>query len=238
MRQTFVVVDLETTGLRPKYDRILEIGACRIEDGRLTDTFWTMVDPGVEISAHVTALTGITQEMVKGAPTPAEAAEAFFDFCGDLPLLGHHVIFDYSFLKHQAVNQRRDFEKKAVDTLLIARRAFCDLPSRSLEAMCRYYGIEQGQAHRAFDDAKATWRLYQCLWRDFYAEHPKWFEETPLIYKAKRQSPITAAQKQYLKDLIKYHNIECSIDTLTKNEASRRIDQILAEHGRMERKKQ
>ena len=123
MMQTFVAVDLETTGLRPKYDRILEIGALKVVNGELVETFQTFVDPRMQIPERITELTGITQEMVDGQPQQDQAVTSFLDLCGELPLIGHNILFDYSFLKHQAVNLGREFEKEAADTLAIARHA-------------------------------------------------------------------------------------------------------------------
>ena len=109
---SYVVVDLETTGLYPSQDRILEIGAVKVLDGEVADTFCMFADPQMKIPEKIRELTGITQEMVAGQPTPAEAVRAFLDFCGELDLMGHNLIFDYSFLKHQAADQKIPFEKK------------------------------------------------------------------------------------------------------------------------------
>ena len=109
--ENYVALDLETTGLSPKNDRILEIGAVKIEEGRETGRIATLIDPQMKIPERIRELTGITQEMVAGQPTPAEAVRAFLDFCGELDLMGHNLIFDYSFLKHQAADQKIPFEK-------------------------------------------------------------------------------------------------------------------------------
>lgn len=237
MTDSFIAVDLETTGLQPKSDRILEIGALKVIRGNVEGTFATFIDPRMQIPERITELTGITQEMVSGQPQNEEAVARFLEFAEDLPLLGHNILFDYSFLKHQAANMRRSFERMACDTLAISRKAFPGLPSRSLEAMCAYYRIERNCAHRAFDDAKASLELFGLLRREFGGEHPEWFEPKELVYRVKRQSPATAAQKRYLKDLLKYHKIESDteVDSLTKNEASRRIDSILSSYGRIEK---
>lgn len=237
MTDSFIAVDLETTGLQPKSDRILEIGALKVIGGEIEETFATFIDPRMRIPERITELTGITQEMVSGQPQNEEAVERFLEFAGDLPLLGHNILFDYSFLKHQAANMRMEFERSACDTLAISRKAFPGLPSRSLESMCAYYRIERACAHRAFDDAKASLELFGCLRREFGESHPEWFEPKELIYRVKRQSPITAAQKRYLKDLMKYHKIEtdAEVDSLTKNEASRLIDSILSTCGKIEK---
>lgn len=237
MMQTYVALDLETTGLQPKTDRILEIGALKVINDEIVDTYRTFVNPRMKIPDSITELTGITQEMVEGHPYQEEAVFGILDFCGDLPLLGHNILFDYSFLKHQAANLRRGFEKQACDTLHIARKAFPGLPSRSLAAMCSYYAIDRTRAHRAYDDAWASMKLYGYLWGEFGEKNPAWFETKPLAYKVKRQNPITPAQKRYLNDLVKYHKIEAEVepDSLTKNEASRMIDHIILRYGRIER---
>ena len=99
MVNSYVAVDLETTGLSPKENKIIEIGAIKVIDGEVAGSFETFVNPRVAISSRITELTGITDEMVQGAPYEKEAVESFIEFCGDNLLLGHNVRFDYSFLK-------------------------------------------------------------------------------------------------------------------------------------------
>lgn len=233
----YVVVDLETTGLAPASDRILEIGAVKVIDGEVTETFCTFANPQMEIPKYIQELTGITQEMVAGEKTPDQAVLEFLDFCGDLDLMGHNLMFDYSFLKHQAVNQKKVFEKNGMDTLKIARSLLPDLESRSLTSLCAYFKIERAHAHRAFHDAMATHILYGHLQKIAGEEQRGLFLPKPLLYKVKRQGPITNAQKAYLNDLVKYHKIELDveIDSLTKNEASRKIDTIISQYGRIKR---
>ena len=234
---SYVVVDLETTGLYPSQDRIREIGAVKVLDGEVTDTFCMFADPQMKIPERIRELTGITQEMVEGQPTPAEAVRAFLDFCGEQDLMGHNLIFDYSFLKHQAADQKIPFEKNGIDTLKIARILLPDLESRSLTNLCGYFQIDRAHAHRAYHDALATHELYQHLVRIAEEGQERIFQPKQLQYKVKRRGPITPAQKAYLNDLVKYHKIklDVSIDSLTKNEASRKIDTIIARYGRMKR---
>lgn len=236
-QDTYVVVDLETTGLQPASDRILEIGAVKVVKGEVKETFCTFADPKMEIPPYIQELTGITQEMVEGEKSPEAAVLEFLEFCGELDLMGHNLMFDYSFLKHQAVNQRRTFEKNGIDTLKIARKLLPDLESRSLTSLCDYFQIDRKQAHRAFHDALATHQVYKKLQECAIAGQEKEFAAKPLQYKVKRQGPITEAQKRYLNDLIKYHKIKLNvaIESLTKNEASRRIDQIISEYGKIKR---
>ena len=111
------------------------------------------------------------------------------------------------------------------------------MESRSLQALCAYYEIRPKMAHRAAFDALASMELYRRMREQFPESPEELFAPRPLNYKAKKQGPITPAQKGYLNDLLKYHKItlELSVDSLTKNEASRIIDGIISEHGRIQR---
>lgn len=237
MTDTYIALDLETTGLNPSTDRILEIGAVKVVDGQICETYETLVRPGVRISERIEELTGITEEMAAGGKETRTAVGELVEFCEDLPLLGHNVLFDYSFVKRNAVNFDLAFEKEGIDTLKIARMLLPDMEHKSLQALCQYYEIGQEHAHRAASDALSAMELYHRL-RSQFPESPKeLFAPKPLVYKVKKQGPITPAQKGYLNDLTKYHKIalEMSIETLTKNEASRLIDKIILEHGRIQR---
>lgn len=148
------------------------------------------------------------------------------------------MLFDYSFLKKAAVNERLSFERQGIDTLKIARKYLQNLESRALGALCEHYGIPHS-AHRALTDARATTALYQKLWDEFYEKEEQegeksLFRPRPLKYKAKRDTPITLPQKEQLYKLLDRHKlvIDYEIESLTRSEASRRIDRILAEYGR------
>ena len=233
----YVSLDLETTGLEPKKDRIIEIGAVKIRDGQIQETYATLVDPQTKIPERITELTGISSQMVEGKPFGQEAVKGLLDFCGELPLLGHNIMFDYSFVKHSAVNMGMDFEKKGMDTLKLARNLLPDLESKSLQNLRQYYHLPQEEAHRALEDALTTFRLYERLREEFEEKNPQFFCPQELICKVKRQGPITPAQKRYLQDLVKYHRINLDVEpeSLTKNEASRLIDTILGTYGKIVR---
>lgn len=237
MTDTYLCLDLETTGIRVKQDRIIEIGAVKIEKGTETGTFQTLVNPGRKLSGKVSGLTGITDEMLAGAPYIEDALPDFLKFAGDFPLLGHQVIFDFAFLKKAAVNLKYSFERQGMDTLKISRKYLGTLPSRSLESLCRHYGISF-HPHRALEDARATVKLYEKLQQEFEREEIRnggsLFSPVPLLYQVKKDSPITKSQKEWLSKLIEKHGIEtdCEIEKLTKSEASRYVDRILAKYGR------
>lgn len=170
--QDFVVLDLETTGLSVKEDQILEIGAVKVQGGEVTASYETFVNPGRKVPERITELTGIRDEMIANAPDVETAVRGFLDFCGGLPLLGHNILFDYSFIKQAAINARLDFEKEAWDTLKIARKALPDLESRSLEALCGYYQIPREHAHRAMDDVLETLALVPKTGRRIFGRSP------------------------------------------------------------------
>lgn len=227
----FTVLDLETTGLNPKTDKIIEIGAIRVRDGKLTEEFSTLINPGRKLEERITALTGITDEALEHAPSIEEVWPSLLAFLGTDLLVGHRILFDYSFLKRVAVNQKCTFERQGIDTLKIARKCLPDLESRRLPDLCKNYGIPH-HAHRAADDAVATFRLYEKLGVAF--PDASLFTPEQLLYKAKKESPITKGQKEQLYKLIEKHKltIECDIDKLSRNEASRMADKIRFRYGK------
>lgn len=235
---SYVCIDLETTGLDPKRDKIIEIGAVRVEKGQIVKTWETLVNPGRKLEERIIELTGIRDEQLIGEKEIREILPDLFAFLGEEPLLGHRILFDFSFLKKAAVNERMVFERQGIDTLKIARKYLKDLESRSLVALCRHYGIAHN-AHRALGDALATVALYQKLSEEFYekeeeAGEKSLFRPKPLLYQTKRDTPLTKPQKEQLYKLLDRHKliVDYEIEDLTRSEASRKIDQILAEYGR------
>lgn len=228
--QDYICLDLETTGLNPKRDRIIEIGAVKVRKGRITDTFEQLIDPRQQLEERTKLLTGITEEELEGQPTIQEVLPVLREFLGEDVLLGHRVLFDYSFLKRAFVNEKIPFERRGIDTLKLARKFVKDTESKKLENLCIHYGIKH-QAHRALSDAIATVELYQRLAELYYDEQE--FSPKPLDFKVKKESPITKAQKERLTLLLARHGLEPKqeIASMTKNEASRFIDQILAAYG-------
>ena len=238
MTDSYVCIDLETTGLNPKTDKIIEIGAVRVEEHVIVEEWETFVNPDRQLDERIIALTGIRDGQLETAPMIEEVLPRLLAMIGDHILLGHSVTFDYSFIKRAAVAQKISFERDGIDTLKIARKYLPDLESRSLEYLCRHYGIRHS-AHRALHDAHATVALYQKLTELFYdreeAEGGKsLFCPKRLRHNVKRDTPATKPQKEQLYKLADRHKliIDYDIEKLTRSEASRRIDRILAEYGR------
>ena len=238
MTDSYVCIDLETTGLNPKTDKIIEIGVVKVENNLIVEEWETLVNPDRKLEERIASLTGIRDEQLASAPTIVEVLPKLLEMTGDYVLLGHSVLFDYSFIKKAAVNRKLSFEKQGIDTLKIARKYLADLESRSLPYLCEHYGIEHS-AHRALYDAKATVELYRKLTEQFYdkeemEQDKSLFRPKPLRYQVKRDTPITIPQKEQLYKLVDRHKliIDYDIEKLTRSEASRRIDRLLAEYGR------
>ena len=225
----YTVLDLEMTGLAPKKDKVIEIGAVRVRGGQRIDTFATLVRPGMSIPQNVVELTGITDAMADTGMQEDAAMERLLEFIGNDVLVGHNLNFDYSFIKQWAVNHRRSLQLSACDTLRIARALLPGEQSKKLESLCVYFQIEREHAHRALDDAIETYKVFEKL-KEIKGASPELFVPKPLIYKAKRQTPATAHQKERLKELLEQYEIEDTIpwEVLTRSEASRLTDQIRA----------
>ena len=232
---SFAAVDLETTGLDPKRDHIIEIGAVRVEQGQIAGRYQQLVNPGCPISGVTADLTGITDEMVQDAPLIGEIWQEFREFCGELPIVGHQVNFDYRFLKRAAVNQGESFERSGIDTLELCRAFMPAEEKKNLTAACAYFGIEREQAHRAQSDAQDAGRLYAEMAVRFGRMQAERFAPKPLIYKIKRDQPASEKQKEDLRYFIKYHKISLPVrvEELSRSEASRLRDRLILQYGRI-----
>ena len=153
----FVVVDIETTGTDPKMADLVEIAAVRVKDGKITDTWSTLVNPGRPIVGN--QMHGITDKDVEGAPSPAEAARKALEFVGDAPLVGHSVGFDIAFIEEALGDGTRIEQGRYLDTLVIAREGYPDLENYRLGTLANFFGVELAENHRALPDAEATANL-------------------------------------------------------------------------------
>lgn len=235
MLKDYIAVDLEMTGLNPRRDHILEIGAVKVKDKKAQGTFSGLIRQKDALPEHIVQLTGITDEMAVAGNGPDETVEAFLEFAEDFVWVGHNVIFDYSFIRQWEINHRIKRTCYGVDTLKIARKCLPDLEKKTLDFLCAYYQIAGSVRHRALEDALAAQALYEILERNFLEQEPGLFVKKELQYRGKRQTPATPRQKNYLKVLMKYHKIvpDVPIDQLTRSDASRLTDRILRQYGRI-----
>lgn len=240
---SYVCVDVETTGLNPKTEKLIEIGAVKVKNGVITDRFQSFVCPGRSLEQRIVELTHITDEMLLDAPKPSEVMPEFLAFCEELPLMGHNLSFDYAFLKKAMVNEKLSFEKSGIDTLRIARKYLMELESRSLGYLCSYFDITH-TAHRALGDAEATSILYGKLCALFgekaQKEDCKAFLPSVLNYNVKREKPITIAQKE---QITRYCNalgisLDRDLEQMSRSEASRFVEKHRLAFKEQEKKTQ
>lgn len=233
MLTSYICIDLETTGLNPKRDKIIEIGAVKVVDGVEAGVFSSFVNPGRKLEDRIVALTGIQDKDLYDAPVINDVFCELMLFMEEYPLVGHSVLSDFSFLKKAAVDLKLQFERQAVDTLKIARKYLPNLESRSLESLCDHYQIPH-RPHRALEDAKATVLLYQKLLERYYQEEESVFQPQSLHFKVKRDQPASARQKEklYRMQEILAITLEADIELLSRSEASRLTDNLLATYGR------
>ena len=226
----YTVLDLEMTGLSAKTDKIIEIGAIKVRDGRVTDTYGTLVNSGQPVPERIRELTGITGEMAAAGEPEDEAVAFLLDFIGEDVIVGHNVRFDYSFLKQWAVNHKRPLQMYACDTLRMARGLLPPEQPKKLECLCEYFQIHRENAHRALDDAMETQLIYEHLADMAEEKAQNLLQPVELVYKAKRQTPATAHQIERLRELREKYHITDEIcwETLTRSEASRLQDRYKA----------
>lgn len=236
---SYISLDLEMTGLNIKEDRIIEIGAYKVIKDHIVEEFSSIVNPQCRIPEFISGLTGITEDESKHGPDIDHVLPDFLDFCGDLPLLGHNILLDFSFIKRRAVILNRSFEKKGLDTLKLSRKLVPDMERKNLKDACLYFGIQMESVHRAKGDAWAAHELYQSLKKRYKGQNEKLFSPYQLIYRIKKEQPASKIQKEHLIDLIKYHRIDLSVEvgSLTRNEISRLTDKIIFQYGRMNKKR-
>ena len=231
MIDTYIAIDLETTGLSAKMDKIIDICAVKFVDGREEAVFSSYVNPGVRLPERIMELTGITDEDVREAPGIEEILDDLERFLGEEVLVGHNLLFDYSFLKRAFSYRKRKFEKNGIDTLRIARACLKQCGHKGLGDLCAFYDIPL-QAHRAVGDARAAGQLYRKLSEEFGEVSGEYFAPRELICQVKKDSPATIPQKGLLYKLHEQYGItpEYDVERLTKSEAGRHIDRILSAH--------
>lgn len=161
----YTVIDLETTGLSPIYDSIIEFGAIRVRNGEVEETFSSLVNSdGVYVDSYITELTGISQEMVDSAPNMADVLPRFLDFIGSDILVGHNINFDINFIYDESIRQTRSyFSNDFIDTMRISRRLFREERHHRLSDLCERYNLDYSSAHRALDDCKLTYECFNNL---------------------------------------------------------------------------
>lgn len=160
----YVLVDIETTGLSPINDEIIEIGAIKVENNLIVDSFSQLIKINRSLSPFITNLTGITNEMLRTGKMPIEVYQEFVKFVGENVIIGHNVNFDLGFLtnkckKYIDYNLKNDY----IDTLYIARRLVPNSVNYKLGTLAKLFGISYEGAHRGLKDVEITYEVYNRL---------------------------------------------------------------------------
>ncbi len=169
----FVVVDVEATGAKTPPNRLIELGAYRIRGARVVDKFVTLVNPEIPIPRFVATLTGISNDMVRGAPVFADVAPKWLDFVSDSVLVAHNAPFDTSFLNHEIsrVYPGHRMVNPHLCTVRLSRRAMPDLSNHRLETIASHFSIPIASRHRAGSDALATAEIFILLLTELEETH-------------------------------------------------------------------
>lgn len=169
-----IVLDTETTGLDYTRERIIEFAAVKLENGKIKDEFQTLINPQQHIRKSSMAIHGISEDMVKDAPTEAEILPKILEFIGDYPIVAHNAIFDYSFLNEASLRVLgKEIENQRIDTQQMFKEVFPDLESHGLEALTRRLHVEFTTCHRAMADAMGLALAYPTL-KNLYMQRYDW----------------------------------------------------------------
>lgn len=163
--QGYIVLDVETTGLRADQHEIIELAAMRVVEHEITDTFSTLVRIHSPLPANITTLTGISDAMLRDKGLPlSEAMAQFLAFVADRRVVCHHAAFDYAFLKAACRKCRLpEFRNPYADTWQMAKRQLDDVPDYKLATLAAHLGIDTTRTHRALDDCRMTFLLFEKL---------------------------------------------------------------------------
>ncbi len=233
----YVCIDLEMTGLSVRKREIIEFAAIKVRNGKIIDTMTALVKPKIAPEEKIMELTGITNEILKNEKGIEDKLPIFLNFIGEDILLGHNILFDYSFLKKASIDMDLEFEKKGIDTFNICKYLMPDNENKSLKNACEYYDIEVDKSHRAYADAYNTHLLYQKLL--VLEAEDKLFEPKSLKYKYKKERLASNKEKEHLIKLLNYHKIkfDFEVDKLSLSELSRIRDNIILNYGKMKGKR-
>lgn len=170
MLPSYLMLDLETTGGNPALDRIIEIAAVRMEEGREVLRWSTLVNPGTRISSFITGLTGIDNAMVRDAPSFAEVAPRLLEMLDDTVLVAHNVRFDHGFLKNEFQRMQIDLRTRLLCTVRLSRRLYPQHKGHGLDAIMRRHGLHSDARHRAMGDVDAVLQWLDLARRELGAE--------------------------------------------------------------------
>lgn len=231
----YTVIDLETTGLSPVYDSIIEFGAIRVRGGEVVETFSSLVNSkGVYVDSYITELTGISQEMVDSAPSMADILPCFLNFVGSDILVGHNINFDINFVYDETIQQTHSyFSNDFIDTMRISRRLFRNERHHRLSDLCKRYNLDYSSAHRALDDCQLTYDCFNRLKSNViieYGSEDEFKKQMSIVGRSVRSSDITGNSEKLSPFHPLYEKV-CVITGVLEKMTRRNAMQIIADIG-------
>lgn len=161
---SYVILDIETTGLEPSLKEIIEIGAIKTDGNVAKDVFTTLIKPVCPIPHEIERLTGISQEMVEGKPAVKQALSDFLDFAGNSVIVAHNSDFDMGFIKHHSLKElQREIKNRIICTVKVARAAVPGIKNYKLHTVAEHLGIPVQNRHRAMGDCEITYHVWNKL---------------------------------------------------------------------------
>lgn len=227
--QNFVAIDIETTGLSPDYDEIIELGAAKYLDGQLVDTFDSLVKPQNPIDDFISSLTGITNDMLRDAEPLEIVLPQYINFIGNMLVVGHNVNFDINFIYDECERcGLSSFDNDFVDTMRLSRRMYKDLPNHKLDTVARHFCLPERSAHRGLNDCVISANCYLKMVED----SERFSEAVSTLQKKKEQfhaKSIVAAEGLQNPDSPLYNRVCVFTGTLehfTRSEAAQLVSNI------------
>lgn len=197
----YYVIDIETTGLDPNFDEIIELAAIRVLNNEIVDVFQSLVKPVNEISFYVERLTGITNEMVSDAPKIEDTLPEFLAFINDGIVVGHNINFDINFIYDNSILIGKEFKNNFIDTMRLARKLYPELAHHRLKDMITYFEFPKGKMHRALTDCEYTNQVFQHIRQyvldvyDTVDDFAKLFSKKKYVYKQKLKATDLATSQ-------------------------------------------
>ncbi len=160
MKEPYIVLDIETTGLSKHRNKITEIAAIKVANNKI-NKFQTLINPGIRIPSFITSLTGINDAMVKDSPPIAEVMPKLLTFLDSHPIVAHCASFDHGFLNYNAqLHLSKDLNNSKICTRKLSRRLVPELTSHKLSSLCEHFNLKNELAHRAMPDVEVTHKIF------------------------------------------------------------------------------
>lgn len=154
-------IDVETTGMSPGCDRVIEIGIIRVEDNQVINQYSSLINPGTHIDPFILSMTGINPGELQNAPSFYEVADRIKKLLSDSVFVAHNVLFDYGFIKREFERLEKSFSAKYCCSVKLSKKLYPRFKRHNLDAIIKRFNLVCANRHRAFDDAKAIWNFYQ-----------------------------------------------------------------------------